>query len=216
MILCSKSDYFNDLCGPSKSFVESGQPVVELKDDDEAAVEAMLRWLYTFDYKTPTSGDKQEDTLDFQLNVRVVADKYLLAGLRDEALQRLKTHLDTANECDLVKLIGKVRYTDTTFPTAVTDAIDKIRNQRLDLLLNNLAFRGLMRSDADLSMSIVDKLRAGFVGALVEQRYLKCPTCKWEELRDKAPGGSYTCSKSQCGSRVLPATAHQTFWVKRG
>ncbi|KAK4544581.1 hypothetical protein LTR36_004153 [Oleoguttula mirabilis] len=218
MILCSTSQYFNDLCGPGKSFAESSQLVVELKDDDEEAVEAMLRWLYTFDYEKRAGVEKQGPTLNFHLNVYVVSDKYLLAALQEESINPLQSDLEATEEDELVAFIQEVCYGHQSFPQAVMDVVDKARDGRLDVLLEHSAFRDMMLRDPELCLSVVDKLQTkmnakdGVMRDLVEKRYSKC-VCKREELGDKlVPGTTYFCGKRNC-SRPL---AVKQCWVKRG
>ena len=82
--------------------------VVTLKGDDEDAVEAMLRWLYTFDYEERKRNEKPANTLNFHLNTCVVADEYLVLTLKDEAVKRLQLKLESVTEDELVDFIEKI------------------------------------------------------------------------------------------------------------
>lgn len=85
VILCSQSAYFTSLLGPDSKFAESRQSIVELKDDDPAAIGAMLAWFYTFEYDKT----KPEDVLlgVFHLHVLTVADKYDVPSLKAKATE---------------------------------------------------------------------------------------------------------------------------------
>lgn len=51
VILTAASDYFQILCGAKSQFKEGSLQTIELKDDGDAdAVEAMLAYIYYFDY----------------------------------------------------------------------------------------------------------------------------------------------------------------------
>ncbi|KAK5116592.1 hypothetical protein LTR85_009217 [Meristemomyces frigidus] len=215
MILCSKSEYFDDLCGPGKSFAESGQPVVELKEDGEEAVEAMLRWLYTFDYEEHTGATepRKANTLGFHLDVCVVADKYLLSALKDEAIKRLQTLLEAATEDKLVGFMEHVYYANEALPEAVSHMVDEVRDSRLLALMDNPSFCGMMRNDAELGMTVAQQLKArlGVMGGLVEKRYSKC-SCKRVEVDDKiVTGTTYVCGARRCGLQL----AVKRCWVER-
>ncbi|KAI7238339.1 hypothetical protein KC330_g2593 [Hortaea werneckii] len=217
LILCAKSDYFKELLGPGKQFVEAQQSTVELKDDDNAAVEAMLRWLYTFDYeKTRTA--EHESPYDFHLNVVVVADKYLLHGLRDEALRRLSNLLQTIPAEKLVNFFREFDWNDG-YPQQVFDLANNSRRLRLQTLLDHDSFRSLLKDNIDLAMVVIEELREDAKkdpgAGLVEKRWTRCE-CKRQELGEKLqPGETYTCSQFKC-KRSIPAASplHKQVWVK--
>lgn len=230
VILCNKSDYFKELFGPGKQFAESNQGVVELKDDDEEAVEALLRWIYTFEYEErqrnpipcSTAEDKDDLPLNFHLNVCIAADKYLLPALRDEALGRLHVLLEYASETRLATFLQDVFYTGATFPTAIVALCERIRNSRLRALMQTDQFRDMVRNDSELGLIVADKLReeiervhAAARSGLVQKRYTRCE-CAREGVGEKlAPGQKYSCWGSRC-KRSIPAESdkHQLFWVK--
>lgn len=156
-----------------KKFAEgqqASQASIELKDDDEAAVEAMLRWLYTFDYEEcrftlPRHvGAKEAQnvnlaaTLDFHLAVCVVGDKYMLRRLGEEALDRLRKVLAAANDNAVVRLMKKLH--DTPHPQSVVDLITQVRDSRLHTLIRNQNFRAHLRNDPELALAVIDKIRA--------------------------------------------------------
>ncbi|GAB1736337.1 hypothetical protein NU219Hw_g7002t1 [Hortaea werneckii] len=217
LILCAKSDYFKELLGPEKQFVEAQQPTVELKDDDNAAVEAMLRWLYTFDYeKTRTA--EHESTYDFHLSVVVVADKYLLHGLRDEALRRFSDMLQTISADKLVNFFREFSWSDD-YPQQVLDVADNIWHLRLHSLLDHEKFRSILENNVELAMCVIEQLREEVKkdngAGLVEKRWTRCE-CKRQELGEKLkPGETYICSQFKC-KRSIPASSpmHKQVWVK--
>lgn len=217
LILCAKSDYFKDLLSPEKRFAEAQQPTVELKGDDNAAVEAMLRWLYTFDYeKTRTA--EHESTYDFHLNVVVVADKYLLNDLRDEALRRLNNILQTIPADKLVNFFRDFSWSGD-YPRQVFDLAFAVRRLRLHALLDLESFSLLLKDSMPLAIWVIGELRAEAkrdTGAgLVEKRWTRCE-CKRQELGEKLnPGETYTCSQFKC-KRSIPASSplHKQVWVR--
>ncbi|OTA32009.1 hypothetical protein BTJ68_07322 [Hortaea werneckii EXF-2000] len=217
LILCAKSDYFKDLLSPEKRFAEAHQPIVELKDDDCAAVEAMLRWLYTFDYESSCPSG-HELAPDGHLRVVVVADKYMLDGLRDEALRRLGKILETISVDELVEILPNLGP-GSHYPKQVVELASNIRRLRLHSLLEKENFRSLLQNDTELAMCVINELRAEVkrdVGAgLVEKRWTRCE-CKRQELGEKLkPGETYTCTQFKC-KRSIPASSplHKPVWLK--
>ncbi|KAI6885093.1 hypothetical protein KC360_g1524 [Hortaea werneckii] len=217
LILCGPSDYFKDLLGPGKHFAEAQQPTVELKDDEPMAVEAMLRWLYTFDYEMARPAD-YTPTHDFHLSVVVVADKYLLNGLRDEALRRLSDMLQTISAEQLVNFFRNFKWSDD-YPQEVLDLADNIWRLRLHSLLDNEGFHSVLKGDIEFAMCVIeqlqDEVKKDTGAGLVEKRWTRCE-CKCQSLGEKLkPGETYTCSRARC-KRSIPASSplHKQVWVK--
>ncbi|KAK5700802.1 hypothetical protein LTR97_005319 [Elasticomyces elasticus] len=147
MILCSKSRYIDNLCGPDKKFAKSSNPEIELKDDDAEEVEATLRRLYTSDYEhhfqqrmivegngeTGNAHDEvvTRNTLDLHLSVCVVADKYELLDLHNEALTRFRKELENTNENEVSRVFEQVREEESTYAQAIIDVINVVRDIRL-------------------------------------------------------------------------------------
>ncbi|KAK3669886.1 hypothetical protein LTR78_010267 [Recurvomyces mirabilis] len=202
MILCSKSKYFAEMCGPNKTFAEAQQSVIELKDDvNEDAVEAMLRWLYTFDYQTRQKPLKAEPTAEFHLDVCVVADKYLLTCLSAEALSRLRVKLEVLAEAQLTAFIEQVYFSGVVYPANVVAVVDAVRDIRLRALLKHEAFRSLMRGDTDLSMSVVDRLVLDGEGKEMKAMYVgKCSKCP--RLQFGEGTGIWVCPARGCPGTV--------------
>lgn len=71
MVICTQSEYFKKLCGKGSQFAESKQKVVELKDDDPDAVDAIIRQLYFGTY----SGANRNSEWSFHAEVAITAKK---------------------------------------------------------------------------------------------------------------------------------------------
>ncbi|KAK4900224.1 hypothetical protein LTR27_002448 [Elasticomyces elasticus] len=120
---------------------------IEPKDDDAEGVEAMLRWLYTFDYEDHfqqrkiVEGNGETDyaheevetknTLDLHLSVCVVADKYELLDLHNEAVTRFRKELANTNENEVSRIFGQVREEGSTYAQAIIDFVNVVRDIRL-------------------------------------------------------------------------------------
>ena len=78
IVICTQSEYFKKLCGKGSQFAESKQKVVELKDDDPDAVEAVIRQLYFGSYSTGSNR-----TLDWRFHAEIA-----IAAKKVRKLQR--------------------------------------------------------------------------------------------------------------------------------
>ena len=77
MIICMHSEYFKKLCGPGSQFAERNYKVIELKDDDPEAVEAIIRQIYFGDYN---SGGTRTLDWSFHAAVAMTARKVCVCG----------------------------------------------------------------------------------------------------------------------------------------
>ncbi|KAM0712234.1 hypothetical protein Q7P37_011328 [Cladosporium fusiforme] len=112
VILCSKSEYFNMLCGPESRFAERNQAIIELKEDDPEALEALIRHLYsTHKAADPLQAIKRNRSWRFWLTVRTTADKYLEPSLNDLASQAFRIILSekSADANNLAEIIMAIQ-----------------------------------------------------------------------------------------------------------
>ncbi|GIZ36720.1 hypothetical protein CKM354_000018700 [Cercospora kikuchii] len=92
MIICTQSDYFKKLCGTGSRFAEKNQKVVELKEDDPDAVEAVLRYLYFGNYVS--GSEKNLNDWKFHVEVTTAASKYLVPKVVPVAVETCMRLLD--------------------------------------------------------------------------------------------------------------------------
>lgn len=125
---------------------------MELKDDDPDAVEAMLKWIYTFDYDTTSTsrrGPKEH------IEVYMVADKYLLPALQASALLRLKAALQSIGTVGLANALCMVHRGD--YGSTITEVLNGKRDEQLSELIKCDIFRGLVAEKQDLLLEPMDK-----------------------------------------------------------
>lgn len=158
MIICSQSQYFKKLCGTDAQFAEAGQKVIELKDDDEDAVFAMLQWIYTFEYDTTWQREPRFTVEAFKThnNVQVVADKYKLPALSELAEIRAHTIISSCTTDTLLALMRDERGCD------VLQTMQTLKNtgsKRFTTLLHDAGFLEILEKDAELSLGVIRMLR---------------------------------------------------------
>ncbi|KAM3423886.1 hypothetical protein BST61_g1282 [Cercospora zeina] len=199
-IICNRSEYFKKLCGKDSLFAESSQKVIELKDDNPGAVEAMLVHLYFGPYVG--SDDKvKSDDWRFHADVSRVADKYLVHDLKSKAtarcLQLLTAVVEPGKLCDVLFEI-KSNFDDID---EVAEKAMSLRKDRIDALLQVQRFVDSL-SDKEIREQF-DRLR-GIVDGQVEKGGWICNIC--ERIYDN----------EGCKMRTCPGTTKSTkYWIPK-
>lgn len=154
---------------------ESDGDVVELKDDDADAVEAMLRHIYGLSY-LPTTTDGKTLSWNFHLNVAMVGDKYRLADLEASAFQEFREMVlkqeDYAAIVTIIKELPKYDYASTEMQILV----DRLIEKHFVGLMKQPAFRAIFEADKGLMWKYVDRLT--FAYELKEEKMAICSRCK--------------------------------------
>ncbi|KAI7257543.1 hypothetical protein KC343_g6462 [Hortaea werneckii] len=89
-LLCAQSEWFRKACaGPWK---EGKEGTITLKEDDPQVIDALLHWLYNFEYDE--YGLSQDHQCPMVLDVRVyaAADKYFVPNLKRLAVEKFEKH----------------------------------------------------------------------------------------------------------------------------
>ncbi|XEV05327.1 hypothetical protein FSHL1_010614 [Fusarium sambucinum] len=116
LVLFSHSEYFvKQLTGPWK---ESHENTIVITDFHADVVEAMLYFLYHFDYKVPTNA------IIFNARVYGIADNYGLDSLRDLAKDRFHTAI--AADWKETEYVDVIRIVYTSTPPRDHDLRDAI------------------------------------------------------------------------------------------
>lgn len=217
VVLCSASEYFEMMLGVNSAFKERDQRVIELKDDEDLdAVEAMLAYMYTFDYVLRFKS--REHDAGFHLNVLVTAKKYLLPKLELKALDefisakpRLDDDLDAAVAVmqQHAKYAGQNEYVDR-----VVTALKKIH---LVDLIAKPEYHALLANEDDLLDFVRDRFKlADRADGSQKSDLLFCKNC----------GITYSCPPSPfiicrvCNYYLIaqgyptPTVSMKTFWMK--
>ena len=117
-MFCCRSIYLRRL-----RFKEATDNKVTLNDDDPLAVEALIHYLYNFEYDT--INDRQTDVPQIVLDVRVwvIADKYFVEPLKELAAEYFEgRNCNEWMEPDFAKAIVEV-YTTTLEGCALRESI---------------------------------------------------------------------------------------------
>ncbi|CAK1360758.1 hypothetical protein CB0940_03787 [Cercospora beticola] len=136
-VLCTRSEYFDRLCGRNSQFAESTRKVIKLEEDDATAVERMIVHLYGGPYVPSTMKDNE---WQFHAEITRVADKYLVPGLESKALVKcvelLAAIVEPSKVCDAVLEI-KSKFNDID---ALTKQATAMEESHIDALLQHPRF----------------------------------------------------------------------------
>ncbi|KAI8664495.1 BTB domain-containing protein [Fusarium keratoplasticum] len=170
LILCAHSKYFSkQLNGPWK---ESSEQVINIQDFDVGVVEAMLHFMYNFDY-TNVNGTS---SMVFEAQIYQIADKYDIDSLKEHATKRFGAALDIGWPMDDFPLAITVAYTTSPLEDrGLRDLIIETSSQHIDDLLGKGYFCEVLRTTNDFAADLVPFLRARQAPDVKKYR---CPSCR--------------------------------------
>ncbi|RSL42303.1 hypothetical protein CEP54_015532 [Fusarium duplospermum] len=135
LILCAHSKYFaKQLNGPWK---ESSEQVVNIKDFDVGVVEAMLHFMYNFDY----TNLNETSSMVFEAQVYQIADKYDIGSLKEHAKKKFGAAIGIGWAMDDFPLAITVAYTTSPLEDrGLRDLIIETCHNNIDDLLGKSYF----------------------------------------------------------------------------
>ena len=168
---------------------ESTERKVKIDDFDPSVVEAMLQFMYTFDYNNPYSAS----SMIFDAQVYQIADKYDIAALQRHSKDKFNAAIATGWALDDFPLAINVVYESTPLQNrGLRDLAVEISYKHINKLIGNDGFQELLRNTPDFSADLIPFLCGGQTLAVL-QRY-KCPNCNGAFSAElEAYGTRYYC-----------------------
>ena len=226
IILSSKSEYFKTMFRTDSRFKvsssmlrgmhfgtnhyvrqESNAPVIPLQDDDDTALVAMLRYIYTFEY---ARNDEDKQSREFHLSVAKVANKYEVDELRAKALQAFSSIALALTDVEQVVDIFAALLAEDWAGEELEKVLDDLLERHLVQLAGDDRFKTLLKEHSELMVKCVERLVATHPGNVVEKKDMwRCVSCG--KLTEKYPGAAMSCNDRNCGGN-----RHSTqCWVMR-
>ncbi|KAK5113000.1 hypothetical protein LTR85_011022 [Meristemomyces frigidus] len=184
--LCAQSDFFHKAC--SGRFKEAQESKINLDDDNPDAVDALLKYLYHFDYNT----DSGTAPLVLEIRIFAIADKYFIEPLKKLAAERFtercKSEWNTAVFAEAVSEL----YTTAPAPyhTLKRTVVDTVKRHDAQLRSDEVeysAFKDIVLATAALG---ADLFLNGVTGA---------PTAAERKMEESnAYGTWYECPGVHC------------------
>lgn len=165
---------------------EAEENAVTLEDDDPAAVEAMLRFLYTCDYEVPTARRCHHATTSLVLHVfvNILADKYSLTALSTLSAEKFDKEAKTGWISHSFADAIEVAYTSSSErDRKIRDSIITIASahaKELYTSANTGNFRQVAGKVPQFASELAQSLAVGAPKAvsrpLIQEQY-RCPEC---------------------------------------
>ncbi|XP_014550323.1 hypothetical protein COCVIDRAFT_115774 [Bipolaris victoriae FI3] len=193
IVLSAQSRFFsNAFEGKWKESVEGAIP---LNDDDVSAVEAMLRFLYTFDYDAGGNAADVASPMVFNVKVYSVADKYDIPALKSVASQKFKESVKTCwNMDDFPHAVAEVYSSTPPNDQEIRRLVVDVACEHITELLQKQGFCDILGETVGFASDLV-QLQASEKKPNEKQDRTKyrCPNCLkyWEAVASS--GSSYYC-----------------------
>ncbi|KAI8668585.1 hypothetical protein NCS57_00670100 [Fusarium keratoplasticum] len=184
VILSAHSKYFATAL--NGNWKESSEKKIEIKDFDASVVEAMLRFMYSFDY----SNIYGTSTMVYDAQVYQIADKYDVPALKACSKDKFGVAITTGWSMDDFPLAIAVVYEST--PSAdrgLRDLAVETSQKNIDKLLGHDGFCDLLRKTPDFAADLIPFLCGK--PSTNTQRY-ECPSCD-HKFRGEFSGMAYYC-----------------------
>ncbi|KAK3714301.1 hypothetical protein LTR37_007887 [Vermiconidia calcicola] len=203
LILCNVSEYFKAML--AGKFAESERKTIELHDDDPDAVEAMLRYIYSFEY-ADNAGKPALGTAAFHLNVYVVAKKYQMPTLGTKALKSVHGEIATFDKTgnpsttrgfEILQLIMALK-TYKEHDESFEKVAKKLTIAYLPALMKEKEFRASLEGpDGQGDLKLVQTAVERGHDASSRQKWILCQTCR-REYYNGPVAWCTTCKKMIC------------------
>ncbi|KAH6953968.1 BTB/POZ protein [Ilyonectria sp. MPI-CAGE-AT-0026] len=191
LILSIHSQYFTkELNGPCK---EASDKKIEIGDFDAGVVEAMIQFMYKFDYRNKCG----TSTMVFDAQVYQIADKYNIQALKTLSKEKFGASIATGWSMDDFPLAIAVVY-DSTLPEdrGLRDLAVETSHENIEKLLGHDEFCKVLRKIPDFAADLIPFLSGKHTS---NSKSYRCPSCSYTIHGDLRHGKNYYCTS--CGSR---------------
>jgi len=145
--------------------------MIVLMEDDVYAVEAMLKFMYTFDYDD--SGKHQERTsfMIFNAEVYSIADKYSILALKARAKKKFDKAVHNCRDMeDLIHAILEVYSSTPSADRGLRDTVVKVVHENISTLLEKDDFRGVLQDTVGFAADVIHRMAQSIQTCI-------CPDC---------------------------------------
>lgn len=173
--------------------------MVELKEDDFRVVEAMLHFMYRFDYDGSGNDQGRVSPMLFNVQVYGIADKYGILALKSVAKEKFDKAVRTCWDMDdfahvITEIYSSTPPTDRGLRGIVVD----VAHEHIRALLEKDDFRGVLEETAGFAADVTQLMAQEAISPTV--RKYRCPNCanQWEAvLSSKSTFFCLRCSSSR-------------------
>ncbi|KAF4452563.1 Protein roadkill [Fusarium austroafricanum] len=194
LVLSCHSEYFaKQLSGPWKACQESTERAIDIADFDPTVVEAMLRFMYQFEY---TNGSGVSEMV-FDAQVYQIADKYGVSALKEFAKLKFGDAIEAGWKMDDFPVAINVVYTTTpSDDRGLRDLTVETSHKNLDILTRRDCFCQILRETPDFAADLVPFICGR---SAADMKSYKCPSCNQIFNFDDPGSSTRYCPRCQYG-----------------
>lgn len=175
---------------------ETVENTITLKEDDPRAIEAMVHFMYGYDYDSSGSDHGRVSPLLFNIKVYQVADKYGVRALKQRAKQKFE---ETIEACwamdDLPHAILDVYERTEKDDRNLKDIVLKVIRAHINILIEDSNFKQVLESNngfaVDLARDLV-KMQKDLINFNLKYGCPNCQRC-WCVENDNEPSRCPFC-----------------------
>ena len=169
--------------------------MIELKEDEASVVEAMLNFMYNFNYDASGSDQAPVSPMTFSARVYSIADKYHVPALKSQAKQKFEKAVKTCwNMDDFPNAIIEVYNSTPATDRGLRDLVVGIAYMHINTLLKKQDFRNVLEETVGFAADVTEFMAVE--GDSAPKEY-KCPSCSKHWIAVLSGGNSYYCTR--CG-----------------
>lgn len=145
-----------------------------MEEVDDAIVEAMIHFMYHFDY----SNTQGISTMVFNAQVYSLADRYMIPALKHLAKDKFATAIKTGWSMDDFLLAVDVVYSSSPEDDrGLRDLVVGVSGENLEMLLKNTGFQNLLGEKPKFAADIIMSGVSRKFGSENRARTYRCPSC---------------------------------------
>ncbi|KAL3474861.1 BTB/POZ protein [Aspergillus californicus] len=197
LIVCGQSEFFSRLF--NHNWKEVTENVIQLKDDDPRAVEAMVHFLYGFNYDSSGSDQGRNSPMLFNVKVYQIGDKYGIPNLKAQAKEKFSVAIRTCWEMDDFPIaIASTYSTTASADRGLRDLLVSTSLEHINDLLKNDDFKQTLGETLGFAADLVQNQ-----DHQVSTTTYHCPRC----FKDWGLQGSE-------GAQYCPLCSHSADWKR--
>ncbi|OJZ80027.1 hypothetical protein ASPFODRAFT_38456 [Aspergillus luchuensis CBS 106.47] len=174
LVICGQSEYFSRLC--QGDWKETADNAVHFEEDDPRAIEAMVHFMYGFDYDSSGSQHGRISPMLFSIRVYNIADKFVVPQLKQLAKEKFETIIQTCWQMDdFPTAIAEAYNCTPKTDRGLRDPLVKISHENIATLLENDGFQTVLEEVAGFAANLAQCLTQKNNGPM--QTKYRCPDC---------------------------------------
>jgi speckle-type POZ protein len=176
IILCAQCAFFKKACATGR-FKEGETGAIDLPEDEPSIVNAMLQYLYTFDYNYAVD-EKQDPLAVAHAKVYALADKYDIGPLKTVAGTKFKAAAELLAETPhFLQAIRLVYETTPSEDRGLRDITVEVSKECFSHLLKDPEFDDLLQEKGHFGRDLLHAIAPAYVLREPAAEACRCPSC---------------------------------------